>query len=244
MKVIHAVWEKRNIGIDVVEVEIEKDDLAEAVSERLDQIKADYISVKLPSYLTEFLDVIQHKKFLYREDLIHVRHRLQPITRTAVQQRMYDSVSYHEMSSRDICELKSEIERGMFSSDRFSIDSRFTKKQCANRYINWVDDLVLSGAKPFVMKYKEEHSGFIILKTEDKKTYQSILGGAYEKFRNSGLGIVQKEQEIVKKLGGTCVETTVSSNNVAQLKALIQNGYIPYDVVHVFSRMDKRLENM
>ena len=236
MKVIYAVWEKRNIGIDVVEVEIEKDDTVEEVSERLDQIKADYISVKLPSYLTEFLDVIQYKKFLYREDLIHVRHRLQHIPRTAVQQRMYDSVSYHEMNSKDICELKSEIERGMFSSDRFSIDSRFTKEQCANRYVNWVDDLLINGAKPFVMEYKGEHSGFIILKTEDKKTYQSILGGAYEKFRNSGLGIVQKEQEIVKKLGGTCVETTVSSNNVGQLKALIHNGYIPYDVVHVFSR--------
>lgn len=244
MKVINAIWEKRNLGIDVVEVEISRGDSAEEVSEKLNKIKADYVSVKLPSYLTEFLDIIQHKGYVYREDLIHVRHRLQSIPRTAVQQRMYDTISYHEMSSRDICELKSEIERGMFSSDRFSIDSRFTKEQCANRYVNWVDDLLINGAKPFVMEYKGEHSGFIILKTEDKKTYQSILGGAYEKFRNSGLGIVQKEQEIVKILGGICVETTVSSNNVAQLKALIQNGYIPYDVVHVFSRWNRRLENI
>lgn len=46
--------------------------------------------------------------------------------------------------------------------------------------------------------------------------------------------MVQKEQEIVKKLGGKKLTTNVSSNNPSQLKALVANGYVPVTVQHVF----------
>ena len=57
--------------------------------------------------------------------------------------------------------------------------------------------------------------------------------GKKRKYRKSGLGIVQKEQEIVKGLGGKRVLTAVSSNNPGQLRALITNGYITTHIEHV-----------
>ena len=53
------------------------------------------------------------------------------------------------------------------------------------------------------------------------------------KFRKTGLGIVVKEMEIVKSLGGKKVTTAVSTNNANQVKALIMNGYIPSKIDHV-----------
>ena len=46
--------------------------------------------------------------------------------------------------------------------------------------------------------------------------------------------LVQKEQEIVKSLGGKFVSTNVSSNNVNQCKALLANGYTIRNINHVF----------
>lgn len=234
MKVIDAVWEQRNLGIHAYEIEMEMGDIQEEFENQIRNMSADYISVKLPTGMTEFLNIIQANGFTYCEDLIHVRHDLHSTQRNSIQQRMYDLISYHMMDESEILELKQEIKDGMFSTDRFSTSGRFSKEQCANRFSNWVDDLLSNGAIPYVMEYKGQHSGFIILTTKDDKVYQSVLGGAYAKFRKSGLGIVQKEQEIVKNLGGKYVETTVSSNNIGQLKALIANGYMPVLIEHVF----------
>lgn len=234
MKVIDAIWEKRNLGIDVVEVEVQNGDLIEEVALELPQIQSDYICVKIPSDMNEIAEYVQQMGYRFREDQIHMRHDLKPPSRNALQQRLYNAISYQVMNDEDIVELKEEIRKGMFSSDRFSIDKCFTEEQCSNRYINWVDDLLKDGATPYVMSYKGEHSGFIILKTTDERIYQSVLGGAYSKYRKSGLGVIQKEQEITKKMNGKYVETMVSSNNVSQLKALILNGYIPIEINHVF----------
>lgn len=50
------------------------------------------------------------------------------------------------------------------------------------------------------------------------------------------MGTVLKEMEYVKNLGGKKVYTSVSSNNIRQLRNLIINGYIPTGVDHVFVR--------
>lgn len=124
-------------------------------------------------------------------------------------------------------------------TDRISQDTNFGKEKAAERYVNWVEDMLSKGALPYVMVYKEEAVGFIILQSKDKNTYTSVLGGGYKKFRSSGLGVVQKEQEIVKMLGGKRVITHVSTNNPSQLRALILNGYLLKDVQHVFVKHKK-----
>ena len=50
MKVIDAVWEKRNLKVDTVEVEIELDDSLDGITEVLETVerKYQYIVVKVP----------------------------------------------------------------------------------------------------------------------------------------------------------------------------------------------------
>lgn len=233
MIIIDAIWEKRNLGIDVIEVEIEQNDNLVNVREQISKLHADYISVKVPVQCSDVLVRLQQDGYRYREDLVAVRHDLNETVRNRIHQRLYDSVSYHVMDELELHELKMEIAKGMFSTDRFSEDDTFTTEQCCNRYINWVSDLLEKNAHPYVMSYKNENIGFVILKEKEDGGYISVLGGGYEKYRKSGLGMVQKEQEITKMLGGKYVETNVSTNNISQFRALIENGYVPVDIRHV-----------
>ena len=234
MKLIDAWWEKRNLGVETKELICEKTYALEEVEKTINELCAAYLVVKVPSSRSDLTRCIQMAGFSYIEDLIGVTHDLHDVKRSSLHQRLYDATSYRKMGKEDIEQLLEEIEKGMFNSDRISNDSLFEEGRAAERYVNWTKDLLSKGALPYVILYKEEPAGFIILKTQDQISYTSVLGGGYEKFRRSGLGVIQKEQEIVKKLGGKSVETQVSSNNPAQLKALVLNGYIPQNIEHVF----------
>ena len=137
------------------------------------------------------------------------------------------------MTDSDFCQLLNETEKGMFDNDRISNDSFFDRNISAKRYANWIKDLMKRKALFYVITYNDDNAGFVILEKKDKLTYYSVLGGGYEKYRKSGLGIVQKEPEITRKLGGKRLVTSVSSNNAGQLRALILNGYKPYAIDHI-----------
>lgn len=236
MKIIDAVWEKRNLGVSSYEVIIENGDTSECVYEKLASLDAEYIVVKVSSEFSYVLSSIQKLGFEYIEDLIHVEHDLSEVTRNRIIQRLYDETSYREMNMEDLEQLWNEIRDGMFDSDRISNDSRFGKEKSAERYLNWTKDLLRNDAKFYAIRYKNDSTGFVILETKDGITYHSVLGGGYKKYRKSGIGIIQKEQEITRILGGRRVVTAVSSNNVGQFKALIMNGYKPYYIEHIFIR--------
>ncbi len=234
MKLIDAWWEKRNLGVETKELICEETDTSEEVEKAISGLCAAYLVIKVPGGRPDLTMCVQKAGFSYVEDQIRVTHDLHDIKRNPLHQRLYEATSYRKMEKEDIEQLFEEIKKGMFDSDRISNDPAFEKGMAAERYANWTKDLLEKGAHPYVILYKEEPAGFIILQTKDYKTYTSVLGGGYEKFRRSGLGVIQKEQEIVKKLGGKRVETQVSSNNPAQLKALVLNGYIPQNIEHVF----------
>lgn len=234
MKIVEAVWEKRNLGVSSYEVIIEKDDSTDEIEKKLSELDAEYIVVKVSSDNSVVLPSVQKAGFEYIEDLIHVEHDLSEVARNRIIQRLYDETTYREMNEEDKQQLWAEIADGMFDSDRISNDPHFGKEKAAVRYTNWIKDLLTKGAKIYAIRYRDDSTGFVILETKDGLTYHSVLGGGYRKYRKSGIGIIQKEQEITKSLGGKRVVTTVSSNNVGQFKALIMNGYKPYAIEHIF----------
>lgn len=234
MRIVNAVWEKKNLGVNAYELSIETGDNIDEVKQQIENIDGDYIVIKVPSDLSEYNSIVQGLGFLYIEDLIHVEHDLKEVERNRIIQRLYDETTYREMTDEDFEQLITEIKDGMFDSDRISNDPHFGKEKAANRYINWSKDLRNKGARFYAIRYRDDSTGFVVLDTKDQITYSSILGGGYQKYRKSGIGIIQKEQEITKALGGKRVVTNVSSNNVGQFKALIMNGYKPYSIEHVF----------
>lgn len=234
MKIIDAIWEKENLGVTSKEVLVDLNDSVDVVKTSLVTLNDQYIVVKVPASQFGITTLVQDMGYKFVEEMIEVEHDLHEVKRNRILQRLYDSLDYKEMDASDIETLYSEVDKGMFSSDRISNDPHFSAELSARRYKNWIKSMLNSGAIPYVMSYKEEPAGFIILTTKDKIVYHSVLGGGYEKFRKTGLGMVQKEQEIVKALGGKFVSTNVSSNNVNQCKALLANGYTVRNINHVF----------
>lgn len=233
MRIVNATWEERNLGVTTTEITIERDDCPEYVEAQLSLVDSEYSVVKIPSDMERVLKIVQNHGYAFIEDMIHVEHDLNEVEMSPVLKRLYEKTSYREMTDQDFDQLQAEIEKGMFDNDRISNDEFFAKGLSSKRYMNWTKDLRNHGALFFVITYGNECSGFVALEKRDEKTYYSVLGGGYEKFRKSGLGIIQKEPEITRKLGGKRLVTSVSSNNVGQLKALVMNGYKPYAIDHV-----------
>ena len=236
MIIVDAVWEKRNLGISTFEITIEKEDSFEDVEKAISQLDCEYSVVKLSTARKEYLDLLQLKGFMFVEDMIHLEHDLSEIPMNPIVKRLYEKTSFRRMSEEDFSQLKEEVLKGMFDTDRISLDKRFNTDASANRYLNWINDLNSKGALFYVITYGDDSAGFVVLNTKDNITFHSVLGGGYEKFKKTGIGIIQKEQEITRSLGGKRVITSVSSNNVGQFRALIMNGYKPYAVDHVLIR--------
>ena len=233
MKIIEAVWEKRNLGVTTYEVGIDFDDDVSCMDE-IKQLDYEYMVVKVSANNVAVVDEIQEMGFRYIEDMIQVEHNLHEVERGRIEQRLYDACSYRKMTDDDIEQLRNEIKAGMFRDDRISRDKHFGIQVSAIRYLNWLNDLIDRKAMPYAIRYKDDNIGFIILNSKDGITYSSVLGGGYEKYRRSGLGIVKKEMEITKQLGGKRLISAVSANNPGQVRALIVNGYKPYNIEHVF----------
>ena len=234
MNIVDAVWEKRNLGVSVQEISFDGVDDEAAFRDGIVKLDAQYQVAKVASENVPITKLIQEVGFEFIEDQIELFHDLRVVNHNSLHQRMRDAISYHVMSDEEIDELMEEVNGGMFDTDRISVDPEFGKEMAASRYANWISDLLKQGALCYAQEYKGRNCAFVILKEGDRGIYHSVLGGYYKEFRKTGLGVVWREMDIVRELGGKGIETAVSSNNPLQLRSLCLNGYLPKSVKHVF----------
>lgn len=236
MKVVNATWDERNFGIRCAEVELEMNDNPEDDYEKLKDLENyyAYIALKVPTICTELTWMLTRLNYIYVEDMMFFEHDLHEIKRSPLQQRLYDSVSVTEMTEDDYPVLFREIDAGSFSFDRISNDPYFKKEDSIRRFHNWLIDEKERGAIFIKAMIKGEMSGFFTIRDTGKGVYNSALGGAFMKFRHGGLGTIVQTPSEVKKRGGKKLVLGVSTNNMIQIRALIQNEFFPKKANHVF----------
>lgn len=234
MKVVDAVWEKRNLGVTSVEMEVELNDTLEEIEKVLQNVKGQYLVLKVPSGRTDVTWLVAKYGYVYVEDMMFLEHDLKPIERTPLQQRLYDAVKMEPMREEDFKILFEEIDKGSFSFDRISNDPYFTAEQSIRRFRNWLNDERERGAEFLKGMKNGEMIGFFTIRDTGDGVYTSALGGTFMKWRRGGLGTNVQTPEEVKKRGGKKVVLGVSTNNMVQIRALIQNGYFPLKVNHVY----------
>ena len=140
MKIVNAVWEKRNLGVDTVEITFEKKDSEKEVEDFLDKLESEYIVLKVPTDLSYLLPIIQNKGYRYIEDMVGMSNYLQDVCRNSVEERIYNAVSVEIMNDMDMDILYKEIRKGIFDSDRVYLDPFFNHILAQTRYINWIKD--------------------------------------------------------------------------------------------------------
>ncbi|NLC78979.1 MAG: GNAT family N-acetyltransferase [Ruminococcaceae bacterium] len=236
MKIIDAVWEKRNIGVETKEIILENEDTVEAVRSTLEIEHSPYVVVKCPSERMDLRYLMTQLGFSFVECSIKITHNLKDIALTGVQKRLIDSVSYAPMKDGDIEQLYDEIRGEMFTTDRVSMDPFFTHEKSANRYICWLDDEVKRGAELFKLVYKGDTVGFFVIKETQPGIYYPFLTGMYKKYRNTGLGFVyiSKPIEEIVKRNGKGISSFISTNNSSALRMHAATGFRFEDVNYVF----------
>ena len=234
MKVVEAVWEKRNLGVDSVEMEVELNDSCDEVARVLSEVKGQYLALKVPSTRTDITWLVSRFGYIFVEDMMFLEHDLHPIQRTPLQQRLYDAVKIEPMQEEDFPVLYDEIKHGSFTFDRISNDPFFTQEQAITRFLNWLNDERERGAEFLKGVMKGEMTGFFTIRDLGDGVYTSALGGTFMKWRKGGLGTNVQTPEEVKKRGGKKLILGVSTTNMIQIRALIQNGFFPVKVNHVY----------
>ena len=234
MKVVSEELEKRNLGVETVSITIEPEDTPQEVEKVLQNTQASYLVLKIPTIRTDITQFASKYGYSYVEDMMFLEHHLQPIQRTPLQQRLYDAVKIETMKESDFALLYDEINKGSFSFDRISNDPYFGQEIANRRFVNWINDERERGAEFLKGTIKGEMTGFFTIREIEPGVYTSALGGTFMKWRKGGLGTNVQTPEEVKKRGGKKVVLGVSTNNMIQIRALIQNGYFPVNANHVF----------
>lgn len=234
MKIVEEELEKRNLGVSTVSIVVEQEDTQQDVKKALLDVQAQYLVLKIPTTRTDVTYLASEHGYTYVEDMMFFEHNLKPIQRTPLQQRLYDAVKIAPMEEEDFELLYQEIKKGSFSFDRISNDPYFGQEVANKRFVNWINDERERGAEFLKGMIKGEMTGFFTIREIEPKVYTSALGGTFMKWRKGGLGTNVQTPEEVKKRGGKKVILGVSTNNMIQIRALIQNGYFPVKANHVF----------
>ena len=220
MKIVDAYWEKRNLGLDCVEISIELSDTATEFESRLKNIDAPYTVVKVPSNKSDILFNMTELGFTFVETLLNYVHNLKSIELTGIHKRLDNAIYYEKMNDNDFTQLYKEMQTGIFKTDRISLDPFFSCEIAAQRYLNWIRDEIARDTAIYKVCYKKDSIGFFTFKETDKDIYYPFLAGLYSKYNQSGLGmyIIQKTREECVKRQAKGISTYVSSNNISVIK--------------------------
>lgn len=215
MKFIHALWEKRNLGIDCNEITIECGDTIEYIRTDILNLETEYTVIKVPTDMSEISIYLQEENYKHIETVINCVNKAELPKVNNIQQRIINSITYDEMNKNDLEVLFDEVKKDMFQTDRISIDKYFTQEQSSRRYIGWINDEVNAGSKIYKLLYKEKAVGFFILKDNEDKTFVAVLGGIYKRYQTYGFGFCMNYYEIHEAIrqNGKKVFNTFSTNN-------------------------------
>ncbi|MCH5308787.1 MAG: hypothetical protein J1E58_02920 [Prevotella sp.] len=238
MKVIDCFWEQKNIGKKTIEISIEEADRYD--SAQISQVAQhyEYIVVKVPMNKPEFNIGLGDIGFVCIESQLNVGIKMIDFNFSKVS-HLYDDTSYEIVDSQESLQsVITNIQPGMFSTDRIAIDSQFGEDIGCQRYINWIMTEYNSKKSELIkVIYKNEHVGFMLIRREGEIIHL-LLNGLYKPYQRKGLGMLTPASPMMyaKKasLLITQEETSISSNNIPVVKLYNRLGFQILHQTYVF----------
>jgi hypothetical protein len=237
--VVDAHWERRNLGVACTEITVDAADGVEALRSALAPLEEGYHVVRVPTPRVDLLLFLQEAGFASMETVLRLRMRLGAASFPRLYARYERLLGFrHAAGPDDMQRILAEVDAGVFANDRISLDPRFGAAHSALRYHHWIEDEVRRGSLALVTTFKSEDIGFSILRDEGQGRFDALFGALYRERRNSALGFAVGWTNIARarELGGSMIQTTVSTNNLAALKMNLSIGYEVADVLYVAVR--------
>ncbi|MDR3058026.1 MAG: hypothetical protein LBU84_07790 [Prevotella sp.] len=241
MKIVNAVWEKRNMGISCIEAHIEEKDAAPEIIANLSENEAQYMVVKIPSTRVDLLFTLSKEGYIFIETMFGLFMKLDCIHGSMPDK--FSSIKYSLMADGDIEQVYFEIESGMFSTDRISLDPHFSPKQVSDRYKGWIEDELARGAQLLNIMDQDISIGFCAFRKLTNDTYLEFLNGLYPAFHGKGLGLVLVSclGSYIIESGGKFFTASISSNNIPSLKNHLRYGCLPDSIEYVLVKHNMSL---
>lgn len=237
MKVVDAVWEKRNLGVTCFEIRMEYMDNMEDVSKRYNALdEKQYMVVRIPSVRYDMLRFFQQKGYQFSETAVTLEHGLKSIDVPRRLEKICESCSWEIMTEDDIQVLHQELYQNIFKSDRVYTDPYFTGQQAAQRYDYWIQDLIRAGNTPYKVICHGNTVGFFLNKEIKEKIYDGLLAATYQEFEGTGMGYCIQYAGIkyAMQQGASKYIGHVSANNPAVLKVLLSIGFSIKEMEYIF----------
>lgn len=217
MKLIEAVWEKRNLGVSCLEIVIEKKDEVGDVLSAISERSEEYMVAKVPSGRTDILLGLQTKGFQFIETLFEIKAKVSEEPQLPEMcKRFIKDISYHFADKNEIEEVIDHISEGtVFSTDRIALDPHFSPKIAGIRYGNWIRDVMAQeGSKLIITELYGKRVGFVVMQKKNGY-YDPFLSGLFAEYLDSGYGFVNPycSQKCLYELGAKKSVSHISSNN-------------------------------
>ena len=242
MKCINATWELRNLGVQTIEIEIEKNDAPEKILNNIEnyrlQYDAKYVVIKSNTcYPIKISLNLQDAGFWLIENQIGLRLSRNDAVKTLEEYKDFiENLSYRLADESDLRLIFSELDKGIFKTDRVALDSHFDLKIANRRYGFWMKDAIKKGACIFLAIYENKPIGFFMGKSLDGANSDGLLGGIFNDKESSLLGSMCFLSGIkcFVDFGGVVEKTFVSSNNLDVLRLHLALGRKITSIRNVF----------
>ncbi len=242
MKIIDAVWEKRNLGINVIEIQTEQTDSLIDIENTLKSLSAEYMVVKIPVGNFEMMVFLEEQGFHFIECLLKTEGdektylQIPSYAQIPAIQKLNKKCTYSKMDNMDLNTLYGEIRKSLFTTDRIYLDPYFKKEQAAFRYEMWIKDEIENGsAEAFKVEYQKDTVGFFVHRQIEEGVYQGILMGVYGDYMDTGFGYIvdlKEREEHIKKSRRSI--GYISSNNISRCKLSFSEPSILTDIQYVY----------
>ena len=187
MKCINATWEERNLGVKTIEISVEKKDailsdkdICKNIEDFRKNYQAKYVVVKVDTKYPRISQLLQNNGYILIESQIGLKLNREDAKDKYEQYKdMFPGIGYGRVDNGQLDYVISEINKGIFSTDRIALDPYFGINVANNRYALWVQDEVQRGADIFFSYYNNQPIGFFLGKDLGNGNINGLLGGVF-----------------------------------------------------------------
>lgn len=235
MKIVNAIWEKRNLGMESYEIILSPEDCTQ-VSKVIAEIRRQnfsdtYVVIKIPVGHLELLHKLECEGFNFLETQFFITKKISGSIIPQIAERMSKmfTIEYLGKEKNAWKNVISKISDNLFTTDRVFLDPLIPKGTSAIRYKNWMRDLFDDpNAWLAIIKKNDEPCMFnLCINNSETSSVNYVLAGVFENYKNSGMGIVLPipTLQYAKDYKYEIVETSISSNNLSILRLYEYYGF-------------------
>lgn len=239
MRIIDAKWEKRNLGVDCTEFEINSKENIYEVKSIIQMYQTEYQIAKVPVGNVEMQLMLQEQGFRFYETNLQLERKISSAeSLPRIYSRFEKDITFRDATDEEIENILEKVADGhMFTTDKVALDPCFSPELSGRRYSLWARDVLKSGAKTVVGLYKGKVASFTIYEIKDRY-YQAFIGGMLGGYRDKGLGFIPLyvTAKHISQAGGGMLRTGVSSNNPSILRLQLSFGAHIISMTNIFAK--------